>query len=299
MDTNLVGVVGCGAMGHGIAQITAQAGLGVVVCERGPEPLEAGLARIDASLARLEAKGGLDGSAADVRARIAPTVDVADLADCDLVIEAVDEDLATKLGVWRAVAPLLGPDAVCATNTSSLSVIDQAVVTDRPDRFIGLHFFNPPQMMSLLEVVGSVASSDAAVAVGLAYGRRLGRDVVQAPDRAGFLVNRLLLPYVLDAVRAMEGGFGTIADIDLGMRKGTGHPMGPFTLLDFVGLDVVMAMTDVMFEEYHETRFSAPPTLRKLVAAGFTGRKSGRGFYDYATEPPTPLDAPRPAGAAA
>jgi 3-hydroxybutyryl-CoA dehydrogenase len=295
MDNVTVGVVGCGAMGHGIVQVTAQAGLEVVVCERDDGALQAGLTRIDKSLARLEANGRLDGSAAHVRDRITPTLEIAALAGCGLVIEAVDEDLATKLGVWRSLAPLLADDAVCATNTSALSVIDQAVSTERPDRFIGLHFFNPPQLMTLLEVIRSVTSSDEAVAVGRAYGERLGKDVVLAPDRAGFIVNRLLLPYTMDAVRAMENGFGTITDIDLAMRAGVGYPMGPFTLLDFVGLDVVMTMTEVMFHEYRETRFSAPPTLRKLVAAGFLGRKSGRGFYDYSTSPPTPADALRPA----
>jgi 3-hydroxybutyryl-CoA dehydrogenase len=286
-------------MGHGIVQVTAQAGLDVVVCERDDAPLQTGLARIDKSLARLDSKGGLPEGAGAVRARITPTLDLADLAGCGLVIEAVTEDLPTKLTVWRTLAPLLGADAVCATNTSSLSVIDQAVVTERPDRFIGLHFFNPPQLMTLLEVIRSVTSSDEAVAVGRAYGERLGKDVVLAPDRAGFIVNRLLLPYTMDAVRALEGGFGTISDIDLAMHAGTGHPMGPFTLLDFVGLDVAMAMTEVMFDEYRETRFSAPPTLRKLVTAGFLGRKTGRGFYDYSTTPPTPADAPRPVEATA
>jgi 3-hydroxybutyryl-CoA dehydrogenase len=295
----VVGVVGCGAMGHGIVQVTAQAGYDVVVCERDDAPLQAGLARIDKSLGKLEAKGALGAdTAAGVRARITPTLDLAALAGCGLVIEAVTEDLPTKLDVWRTLTPLLADDAVCATNTSSLSVVDQAVVTDRPDRFIGLHFFNPPQLMTLLEVVRAVTSSEQAVAAGRAYGERLGKDVVLAPDRAGFIVNRLLLPYTMDAVRAMENGFGSITDIDLAMRAGTGYPMGPFTLLDFVGLDVVMTMTEVMFDEYRETRFSAPPTLRKLVAAGFLGRKTGRGFYDYSTTPPTPADAPAPAAAA-
>jgi 3-hydroxybutyryl-CoA dehydrogenase len=294
LSNNVVGVVGCGAMGHGIVQVSAQAGFDVVVCERADAPLQAGLARIDKSLGKLEAKGGLgEETAAEVRARIRPTLDVEELAGCGLVIEAVDEDLPTKLSVWRAVAPLLADDGVCATNTSSLSVIDQAVATDRPDRFIGLHFFNPPQLMTLLELVEAVTSSPEAIAAGRAYGERLGKDVVVAPDRAGFIVNRLLLPYTMDAVRAMENGFGSITDIDLAMRAGTGHPMGPFTLMDFVGLDVVMAMTEVMFDEYRETRFSAPPTLRKLVSAGFLGRKTGRGFYDYSTTPPTPADAPR------
>lgn len=287
MQLSRVAVIGCGTMGHGIAQVSAQAGLDVVVVERDDEVLARGLGRIGKALDRLESRGKLD-RAATVMERISGTTDVAGLADRELVIEAVDEDLDTKLSVWRAADAVLGPGAVCATNTSSLSVIGQAMATGRPDRFIGLHFFNPVAVMTLLEVVRSVASADDAVAVGEAFGRRIGKDVVSGPDRAGFVVNRLLLPYCMDAVRAFESGVGSIEDIDTAMRAGCGYPMGPFTLLDFVGLDTVFAMTQVMHEEYAETRFAAPPTLRKLVTAGFLGRKSGRGFYDYSSEPPVP-----------
>jgi 3-hydroxybutyryl-CoA dehydrogenase len=287
MGPSRVGVIGCGTMGHGIVQVTAQAGLEVIAVEQDDAALAGALARIEKAVGRLEEKGRID-SAAAVFGRVAGTTDVAALADCELVIEAVDEDLETKLAVWRSVDSVLAPAAVCATNTSSLSVIGQAMATGRADRFIGLHFFNPVPVMSLLEVIRSIASSDEAVAVGEAYGRSIGKDVVSGSDRAGFVVNRLLLPYCMDAIRAFESGVGSIADIDMAMHAGCGYPMGPFTLLDFVGLDTVFTMTEVMYEEYAETRFAAPPTLRKLVEAGFLGRKSGRGFYDYAVDPPAP-----------
>jgi 3-hydroxybutyryl-CoA dehydrogenase len=287
MEISRVAVIGCGTMGHGIALVSARAGLDVRVVERTAETLERGLGRIDTALQRLQERGKLD-SAAAVRARIAGSTAVADLADRQLVIEAVDERLETKLGVWRAVDPVLPAETVCATNTSSFSVIGQAMVTGRAEQFIGLHFFNPVAVMSLLEVIRSVASGDEAVAVGEAFGRAIGKDIVSAPDRAGFIVNRLLLPYCVDAINAFESGFGSIDDIDTAMRGGCGYPMGPFTLLDFVGLDTVFTMTQVMREEYGDSRFAAPPTLRKLVEAGFLGRKTGRGFYDYATDPPRP-----------
>jgi 3-hydroxybutyryl-CoA dehydrogenase len=284
-----VGIIGCGIMGHGIAQVSAQAGYGVVLCGRSDASLERALGLIGKGIGRLEAKGALAEPAADVLARISPARDLAALSGCGLVIEAVEESLPAKLALWRAVGPLLGEDAVCASNTSALSIVEQAVAGGRPDRFIGLHFFNPPQRMPLVEVIRAVTSSDEAVALGREYGERIGKDVVLAADRAGFIVNRLLLPYTMDAVRALENGVGTVEDIDVAMKSGLGHPMGPFTLLDFVGLDVALIMCEAMFAEYREPRFAAPPTLRKLVAAGFLGRKSGRGFYDYATEPATPL----------
>ena len=285
MEVDRVAVIGCGTMGHGIAQVSAQAGLDVLVIERNAEALDRGLERIEKALARLESRGKLD-SASAVRGRIAGSTDISALADRQLVIEAVDEHLETKLDVWRAADAVLGSEAVCATNTSSFSVIAQAMVTGRVEQFIGLHFFNPVAVMNLLEVIRSIASSDDAVAAGQAFGRRIGKDIVLAPDRAGFIVNRLLLPYCIDAINAFESGFGSIDDIDTAMRGGCGYPMGPFTLLDFVGLDTVFTMTQVMWTEYADARFAAPPTLRKLIEAGFLGRKSGRGFYDYATDPP-------------
>jgi 3-hydroxybutyryl-CoA dehydrogenase len=285
MDVDRVAVIGCGTMGHGIAQVSAQAGLNVLVIEQSTEALARALERIEKALDRLQSRGKLD-SAAVVRDRITGSTDVATLSDRQLVIEAVDEHLETKLDVWRSVDPVLGPNTVCATNTSSFSVIGQAMVTGRAEQFIGLHFFNPVAVMNLLEVIRSIASSDTAVATGQDFGRRIGKDIVLAPDRAGFIVNRLLLPYCVDAINAFESGFGSIEDIDTAMRGGCGYPMGPFTLLDFVGLDTVFTMTEVMWTEYADARFAAPPTLRKLVEAGFLGRKSGRGFYDYASDPP-------------
>lgn len=285
-----VGVVGCGTMGHGIAHVTAQAGIEVVVRELSQPALATGLERISTALARLAAAGKLAEDPAAVGQRITGTLAYEDLEGCELVIEAVYEDLPAKLDVWRAVDDVLDPLAVCATNTSSLSVIDQAAVTSRPDRFLGLHFFNPPQVMTLIEVVPTIATSREALNVASCYGRRLGKELVPAPDRAGFIVNRLLVPYAMDAVRALESGYGTVEHIDTAMRAGAGYPMGPFTLLDFVGLDVVLAITEQMFTEFREPRFAPPPTIRKLVAAGYLGRKSGRGFYDYSQRPPLPVD---------
>jgi 3-hydroxybutyryl-CoA dehydrogenase len=292
MELRKIGVVGCGTMGHGITQITAQAGLEVVVREISEEALTKGLGRISKSLNRLAAAGKLSGDddPETIQARITPTLAYEDVADCQLVIEAVYEDLPTKLDVWRALDEVLDGGAVCATNTSSLSVIDQAMATSRPERFIGLHFFNPPQVMTLLEVVRTVATSLEALQVGVDYGVRLGKDLVHTPDRAGFIVNRLLVPYTMDAVRALENGHGSVLDIDTAMCAGAGYPMGPFTLLDFVGLDVVLAITEAMFTEYREPRFAAPSTIRKLVAAGYLGRKSQRGFYDYSSGHPVPAD---------
>ena len=286
-----VGVVGCGTMGHGIAQITAQAGIDVTVVEASEVALARGRRRISRSLERLAAGGKLgDQVPAEIEARITGTLDYADLAGSQIVVEAVYEDLATKLAVWRALDGVLGPDTVCATNTSSLSVIDQAMATSHPESFLGLHFFNPPQVMTLVEVIRSVATSGPALELALAYGTRLGKELVGATDRAGFIVNLLLVPYAMDAVRVLETGHGSIAGIDTAMRGGAGYPMGPFTLLDFIGLDIVLAISEAMFAEYRETRFSAPPTIRRLVAAGFLGRKSGRGFYDYSNGTAVPAD---------
>jgi 3-hydroxybutyryl-CoA dehydrogenase len=221
-----------------------------------------------------------------VRARIEGTTDYGALADCDLVIEAITEDLGRKLEMWRDVDPLAKPEAFFATNTSSLSVIEQAASTSRPERFIGLHFFNPVQVMKLLEVVRSVESSEEAVQLGVEFGQRLGKLTVQTKDKAGFIVNRLLVPYMLDAIRAYEEGVGSITEIDQAMKAGAAHPMGPLALCDFVGLDTLGAICDVLFDEFRERRFARPPTLRKMLAAGWYGNKSGKGFYDYSGESP-------------
>jgi 3-hydroxybutyryl-CoA dehydrogenase len=292
MEIERVGVLGCGLMGHGIAQICAQAGWEVVVREADQGRLDKGIGKIEKQLGRAVEKGKMEQSDADAaRARITPTLDYSDLAECDLVIEAITEDLDRKLEMWGEVDGVVSGDgAVFATNTSSLPVVNQAVATSRPDRFLGLHFFNPAQVMPLLEVVQTVTTSEEAVRLGFEVGEKLGKTCVHAKDKTGFIVNRLLVPYMLDAIRAYEEGVGSIEEIDTAMKAGANHPMGPLTLLDFVGLDTTTAIADVMFDEYRERRFAAPPTLRKMVAAGLYGRKSGKGFYDYSGEEPAPVD---------
>ncbi len=286
-----VGVLGAGQMGRGIAQVSARSGFDVVLCEVDEPTLERGLEGIDASLERAVKRGRCKPEEARAtRDRIHGTVDPAELADRDLVIEAITENLEVKLRAWRELDRTVRAGAILATNTSSISVVDLAAVTDRPERVIGLHFFYPVTRMDLLEVVGTVMSERAAVEAGVRFGERLGKQTVLAKDTKGFIVNRLLIPYLLDAVRAYENKVGSIEEIDEGMKLGAGHPMGPFTLLDFVGLDTTNAIADIMWDEYRETRFAAPPTLRRLVAAGYFGRKTGKGFYDYAGDSPVPLD---------
>jgi 3-hydroxybutyryl-CoA dehydrogenase len=291
MEISKVGVVGCGLMGHGIAQICAQAGWGVVVCEVSQDKLDGGIAKIDKQLARAVEKGKAEQGDADaVRERIQPTLSYSDLGDCDLVIEAITEDLGLKLEMWREVDGLVKDSATFATNTSSLPVADQAAATKRADRFLGLHFFNPAQVMPLLEVVRAEETGEEAVKLGFEVGEKLGKTTVAARDNRGFIVNRLLVPYMLDAIRAHEEGVGSIEDIDTGMKAGASHPMGPLTLADFVGLDTLASIANVMYDAYGEERFAAPPSLEKLVAAGDYGRKSGRGFYDYSGERPVPSE---------
>jgi len=291
MDIERVGVVGCGLMGHGIAQICAEAEWDVVVREVDQGKLDSGIGKIEKQLARAVEKGKLEqGDAHAVRGRISPTLDYGDLAGCDLVIEAITEDLDAKLEMWGEVDGVAKQGAVFATNTSSLPVVNQAVATSRPERFLGLHFFNPAQVMPLLEVVQTVTTGEEALRTGFEAGEKLGKTCVHARDKTGFIVNRLLVPYMLDAIRAHEEGVGEIDQIDVAMKAGANHPMGPLTLADFVGLDTLAAIADVMFDEYRERRFAAPPTLRKMVAAGLYGRKSGKGFYDYSSEKPVPTD---------
>src|SRR5256886_10508859 len=291
MDISKMGVLGAGLMGHGIAQVSAQAGYEVVLREVDQERLDKGLGRIQKQLSRAVEKEKMTQDDADaVLGRIHGTLDYADYADCDLVIEAITEDLGKKLDMWRELDGIVKDSAVLATNTSSLSVIDQAASTKRPDRFVGLHFFNPAQVMPLLEVVQTVTTDDESLKTGFEFGEKLGKLTVHAKDKTAFIVNRLLVPYMLDAIRAYEDGTGSIEEIDAAMKAGAAHPMGPFTLLDFVGLDTVKSIADIMFDEYREKRFAAPPTLRKMVAAGFYGRKSGRGFYDYSGEKPVAVD---------
>lgn len=282
-----VGVLGAGLMGHGIAQVTAQAGYDVVLREVDEATLAKGIGRIDKQLARAVEKGKSSQEDADaVRARIHGTVDYGDLADCDLVIEAITESLPLKLEMWGEVDKIAKPEAIFATNTSSLAVIDQAAATNRPERFLGLHYFNPAQVMKLTEVIRAVTTSDEVFEAGREFALSQGKLATPTRDTAGFIVNRLLVPYMLDAIRAYEEGVGSVSEIDGAMKAGAAHPMGPLELADFVGLDTLGAICDVLWNEFRERRFAQPPTLRKMLSAGWYGKKSGIGFYDYSGEQP-------------
>ncbi|HTR73540.1 MAG TPA: 3-hydroxybutyryl-CoA dehydrogenase [Solirubrobacteraceae bacterium] len=282
-----VGVLGAGLMGHGIAQVAAQSGYEVVLREIDDSTLGKGVGKIEKQLARAVEKGKSSQQDADaVRARIHGTVDYRDLADCDLVIEAITENLALKLEMWKELDAIVKQEAVFATNTSSLAVIDQAAATGRPDRFVGLHYFNPAQVMKLVEVVRCVTTSEEAFATALEFAESENKLAIPTKDRAGFIVNRLLVPYLLDGMRAYEEGVGSVVEIDEAMKAGAGHPMGPLTLSDFVGLDTLGSICDVLFDEFRERRFARPPVLRKMLSAGWYGRKSGVGFYDYSGEAP-------------
>jgi 3-hydroxybutyryl-CoA dehydrogenase len=282
-----VGVLGAGLMGHGIAQVAAESGYQVVLRELDETTLNKGLAKIEKQLARAVEKGRSSQEDADaVRGRIQGTVAYAELADCDLVLEAITESLPLKLEMWREIDPIIKPEAVFATNTSSLAVIDQAAATGRPSQFVGLHYFNPAQVMKLVEVVRCITTSDDAFETALEFARSEGKLAIPTKDKAGFIVNRLLVPYMLDAIRAYEEGVGSVAEIDEAMKAGAGHPMGPLTLADFVGLDTMGSICDVLFDEFRERRFARPPTLRKMLSAGWFGRKSGIGFYDYSGAEP-------------
>jgi 3-hydroxybutyryl-CoA dehydrogenase len=282
-----VGVLGAGLMGHGLAQVAAEAGYDVVLREVDDATLQKGVGKIEKQLARAVEKGKATQEDADaVRGRIKGTTDYKDLAACDLVIEAITESLPLKLEMWAEVDGIVKPEAVFATNTSSLAVIDQAAATSRPAQFVGLHYFNPAQVMKLVEVVRCVTTSDEAFDTALAFARSEGKLAIPTKDKAGFIVNRLLVPYMLDAMRAYEEGVGSVSEIDDAMKAGAGHPMGPLTLADFVGLDTLGSICDVLFDEFRERRFARPPTLRKMLSAGWYGRKSGMGFYDYSGEAP-------------
>ncbi|HEX4438034.1 MAG TPA: 3-hydroxybutyryl-CoA dehydrogenase [Solirubrobacteraceae bacterium] len=282
-----VGVLGAGLMGHGIAQVAAQAGYEVVLREVDDATLQKGISKIEKQLARAVEKGKSSQEDADaVRGRITGTVDYKDLSTCDLVIEAITENLALKLEMWKEIDAIAKAEAVFATNTSSLSVIDQAASTSRPGQFVGLHYFNPAQVMKLVEVVRAVTTTDEAFETGLDFARSEGKLAIPTKDKAGFIVNRLLVPYMLDAMRAYEEGVGSVSEIDEAMKAGAGHPMGPLTLADFVGLDTLGSICDVLFDEFRERRFARPPTLRKMLAAGWFGRKSGMGWYDYSGDEP-------------
>lgn len=282
-----VGVVGAGQMGHGIAQMSATAGYRVVLKDLDATTLAGGMARIEKQLARAVEKGRCTQEDADaVRARITGTTAYADLADCDLIIEAITEDLDRKRAMWAELDALAKPEAIFATNTSSLSVIEQAASTSRPGRFVGVHYFNPAQVMKLVEVIRAVTTSDETFATAEAFAAAQGKLAIPTRDGAGFIVNRLLVPYMVDGIRGLEEGIGSIQQIDDAMKAGAGHPMGPLALCDFVGLDTLAAICDALWNEFREPRFAQPPTLRKMVAAGWLGAKSGLGFYDYSGESP-------------
>jgi 3-hydroxybutyryl-CoA dehydrogenase len=282
MAIEKVGVVGCGLMGSGIAQVAAQAGCQVTVREVSQQLLDKGLQGIDKNLARLVEKGTLSAADRDqVRGRLRGTTNLEDLKDSDVIIEAIIEQLPAKRELWGALDKICSKPTIFASNTSSLSITEMATFTQRPDRFVGMHFFNPVPVMKLVEVIRTIATDPKVFDEMVAFGQRLGKTVVRTSDRTGFIVNRLLVPYLLDAVRALEEGVGSVEDIDNSMKIGCGYPMGPFTLLDFVGLDTTYYISIIMFDEFKERRFASPPLLKRMVLAGWNGRKAGRGFYDY------------------
>ncbi len=286
-----VGVLGCGLMGTGIAQVAAAAGYETLVRDVAPEIWSRARANIEKSLAKLIEKGKLTAADRDATLkRLAFTTATRDLKACDIVLEAVTEDLELKNALWKELDQVCGPATIFASNTSSLTIAAMAAATKRGDRFVGLHFFNPVPLMQLVEVVRTVTTSDDTYARAFAFAKSLGKEPVAAKDASGFLVNLLLVPYLLDAVRAVERHVGSVTDIDRAMQLGCGHPMGPLTLLDFVGLDTTHKIAEIMFHEYREAKYAPPPLLRRMVLAGMLGRKSGKGFYDYSVDPPASSD---------
>jgi 3-hydroxybutyryl-CoA dehydrogenase len=277
-----VGVLGCGLMGAGIAQVCAAAGYTTIVREVEEPFLQKGLGRIEKFLAGGVEKGKVTAEEkAQTLGRLSGTTTLADLAACDLVIEAIVENIDEKAKSYAALEAVLGSQAIFCSNTSSLCITELASKTKRPDRFAGLHFFNPVPIMKLVEVIRGLSTSDETYRTVFAFAQALGKEPITAPDKPGFIVNRLLVPYLLDAVRAYEQGLGTIEDIDKGMKLGCGYPMGPFTLLDFVGLDTTYYIANIMFDEYREPAYAPPPLLKRMVLAGRLGKKSGQGFYKY------------------
>jgi 3-hydroxybutyryl-CoA dehydrogenase len=289
MQIKKVGVLGCGLMGSGIAQVSAVAGYEVTVLEQEQKFLDKGFAGIEKSLAKFAEKGTLKEPVDIVRSRLNGAIREPEaLADCDIIIEAIIENVEEKKKTFAELDRVVKQDAIFASNTSSISITEVAAATKRADRFVGLHFFNPVPLMKLVEVVRTIATSDEAFETAYRFGQNLGKVPVRTSDKTGFIVNRLLVPYLLDAIRAYEEGVGSIPDIDNSMKLGCGYPMGPFTLLDFVGLDTTYYISQVMFDEFRERRFASPPLLKRLVMAGWYGRKSGKGFYDYA-DPNNPV----------
>jgi 3-hydroxybutyryl-CoA dehydrogenase len=292
MEIKKVGILGCGLMGSGIAQVAATAGFDVTVLEVDRKFLDKGFAGIEKSLSKFAErppeKGGITAQQKDeIRGRLKGTTDRNDLAHCDIVIEAVTENIQEKKAMYASIDQIVKKHAIFASNTSSISITELMTATKRPERFIGLHFFNPVPLMKLVEVVRTIATADEVYEAAFEFGKKLGKVPVRTSDKTGFVVNRLLVPYLLDAIRAYEEGVGSIEDIDNAMKLGCGYPMGPFTLLDFVGLDTTYYITHVMYDEFKERRFASPPLLKRLVMAGWYGRKTGKGFYDY-SDPNSP-----------
>ncbi len=291
MEIRKVGVLGCGLMGAGIAQTAATAGFETVVREVSEDALKKGFAGIEKSLAKFAEKGTITGEQqTEIRNRLSSTTEFEPLADCDVIIEAIVENLEVKRETFKRLDEICKSETIFASNTSSLSITEMMTSTssDRQQRFIGLHFFNPVPLMKLVEVVRTILTSEEVYEKAVDFGTRLGKTPVRAGDKTGFIVNRLLVPYMLDAIRALEEGVGSITDIDNAMRLGCGYPMGPFTLGDFVGLDTTYYIAEIMFNEFREKRFAPPPLLKRMVLAGLYGRKTGRGFYDYTTDPKNP-----------
>jgi 3-hydroxybutyryl-CoA dehydrogenase len=292
MEIKKVGVLGCGLMGSGIAQVCATGGFQVTVLEVDQKYIEKGFAAIRRSLEKLASKGAVAESADAIFSRLKGTTRKEDLADCDFVIEAVIENLEEKRKTFASIDPIVKPSAIFASNTSSISITEIMTATKRPAQFVGLHFFNPVPLMKLVEVARTIATSDEAFETACEFGKKVGKVPVRTSDKTGFIVNRLLVPYLMDAIRAFEEGVGSVADIDASMKLGCGYPMGPLTLLDFVGLDTTYYITHVMFDEFKEKRFSSPSLLKRMVMAGWYGKKNGKGFYDWSNpENPVPQDA--------
>ena len=291
MEIKKVGVLGCGLMGSGIAQVAASAGFQTVVREVSDELIQKGFAGIEKSLAKFAEKGTITAAQQqEIRGRLNGTTTFADLADCDIIIEAIIENIEEKRATYKQLDEICKPETIFASNTSSISITEMMTATsaERQRRFVGLHFFNPVPLMKLVEVVRTILTDEAIYEQAIDFGKRLGKTTVRANDTTGFIVNRLLVPYMLDAIRALEEGVGSIVDIDTSMKLGLGYPMGPFTLGDFVGLDTTYYIAEIMFNEFREKRFAPPPLLKRMVLAGLYGRKSGRGFYDY-SDPKNPV----------
>jgi len=285
-----VGVLGCGLMGSGIAQVAAAAGYETIVREVSDELVQRGLGGIGRQLGKAVEKGKMAAEERDaVVGRLRGTTSLEDLRDCDVIIEAVVEDLAVKNEMWKTLDAVCGPDAIFASNTSSLTIADMAAATRRPERMVGLHFFNPVPVMKLVEVVKTIATDPAVFDAAFEFARSLRKEPIVCKDNSGFVVNLLLVPYMMDAIRALEQGVATIEDIDKGMKLGTGYPMGPFVLSDFVGLDTLDKIGDIMFREYKEKRYASPPLLKRMISLGYYGRKTGKGFYDYSGAEPVAM----------